>query len=64
MYYRGKGKISCNILFTGPPCSGKTTVVKAVCRYLNMHLYKVKMNLLYFNNHLNFFFNSEGKGRV
>ncbi|KAG8191952.1 hypothetical protein JTE90_007747 [Oedothorax gibbosus] len=36
-----KCHLSCNILFSGPPCSGKTTVVKAVCRCLNLHLYQV-----------------------
>lgn len=38
---KGKGKISCNILLTGPSCCGKTTVVQSVCRYLNMHLYQI-----------------------
>ncbi|GIX85868.1 peroxisome assembly factor 2 [Caerostris extrusa] len=36
-----KCHLSCNILFFGPPCCGKTTVVKAVCRSLNLHLFQV-----------------------
>ncbi|GFT22524.1 peroxisome assembly factor 2, partial [Nephila pilipes] len=41
-----KCHLSCNILFSGPPCCGKTTVVKAVCRSLNLHLYQVNCHEL------------------
>ncbi|XP_035206685.1 peroxisome assembly factor 2-like isoform X2 [Stegodyphus dumicola] len=39
-------KISSNILLSGPPCCGKTTVVKAICKCLNLHLYQVNCHEL------------------
>ncbi|PRD32748.1 UNVERIFIED_CONTAM: Peroxisome assembly factor 2 [Trichonephila clavipes] len=41
-----KSHLSCNILFSGPPCCGKTTVIKAVCKSLNLHLYQVNCHEL------------------
>lgn len=41
-----KSHLSCNILFSGPPCCGKTTVIKAVCRILNLHLYQINCHEL------------------
>ncbi|CAL1290211.1 unnamed protein product [Larinioides sclopetarius] len=41
-----KCHLSANILFSGPPCCGKATVVKAVCRSLNLHLFQVNCHEL------------------
>ncbi|XP_015913294.2 peroxisomal ATPase PEX6 [Parasteatoda tepidariorum] len=41
-----KSNLSSNILFSGPPCCGKTTVIKTVSRCLNLNLYQVNCHEL------------------